>query len=155
MIFELPGEPSTSSGGATAINSWRLAFDFSRSITQLWNGQLTSPGAGHYLVQNLSWNSVIHCSNRVTIEEMAGLAEQVTVADSSHYFTTPDDHFWHNVRLGEVSIGRNTWICPKVTLARGALGSGRAPHDRGLPCGNRPLRLLPGLAPPQFHTANV
>ena len=68
----------------------------------------------------VSWNSVIHCSNRVTIAEMAGLAEQVTVADSSHYFTTPDDHFWHNVRLGEVSIGRNTWICPKVTLARGA-----------------------------------
>lgn len=68
----------------------------------------------------VSWNTVIHCSNSVTIAPMAGLAEQVTVADSSHYFTTPEAHFWHNVRVGEVYVGRNTWICPKVTLARGA-----------------------------------
>ena len=68
----------------------------------------------------ISWNSIIHCSNRVTFAEMVGVAEQVTVADSSHYFTTPDEHFWHNVRVGEVFVGRNTWICPKVTLARGA-----------------------------------
>lgn len=68
----------------------------------------------------VSWNSVIHCSQRVEFAEMAGLAEQVTVADSSHYWTTPEDHFWHNVRTGEIYIGRNTWICPKVTLARGA-----------------------------------
>jgi acetyltransferase-like isoleucine patch superfamily enzyme len=68
----------------------------------------------------VSWNTVIHCSNVVTLAPMAGIAEQVTIADSSHYFTTPDEHFWHNVRLGEVYVGRNTWICPKVTLARGA-----------------------------------
>jgi acetyltransferase-like isoleucine patch superfamily enzyme len=68
----------------------------------------------------VSWNTVIHCSNEVTLGRMAGLAEQVTIADSSHYFTTPDEHFWHNVRVGSVSVGYNTWICPKVTLARGA-----------------------------------
>jgi len=68
----------------------------------------------------VSWNSVIHCSNEVTLGRMAGIAEQVTIADSSHYFTTPDEHFWHNVRVGSVSVGYNTWICPKVTLARGA-----------------------------------
>jgi len=68
----------------------------------------------------VSWNCVIHCSNSVTIAPLAGLAEQVTIADSSHYFTTPDQHFWHNVRVGSVSVGYNTWICPKVTLARGA-----------------------------------
>jgi acetyltransferase-like isoleucine patch superfamily enzyme len=68
----------------------------------------------------VSWHSVIHCSERVELAEMAGCAEQVTIADSSHYWTTPDEHFWHNVRTGEIYIGRNTWICPKVTLARGA-----------------------------------
>ena len=68
----------------------------------------------------VSWNSVIHCSERVELAEMAGCAEQVTIADSSHYWTTPDEHFWHNVRTGEIYVGRNTWICPKVTLARGA-----------------------------------
>lgn len=68
----------------------------------------------------VSWNSVIHCSEWVELDVMAGLAEQVTLADSSHFFTTPDEHFWHNVRRGSVTIGRNTWVCPKATLARGA-----------------------------------
>jgi acetyltransferase-like isoleucine patch superfamily enzyme len=68
----------------------------------------------------ISWGSVIHCSNDVHLERMVGIAEQVTIADSSHYFTTPDEHFWHNVRKGSVHVGRNTWICPKVTLTRGA-----------------------------------
>ena len=45
----------------------------------------------------VSWNSVIHCSNRVELAPMAGLAEQVTIADSSHFWTTPEEHFWHNV----------------------------------------------------------
>ena len=66
----------------------------------------------------ISWDTVIHCAHRVQLAEMAGLAEQVTVADTSHYWTTPEAHFWHNVRAGEVSIGRNTWICPKVTIGR-------------------------------------
>ena len=79
--------------------------------------------AGHLTLRGdnpVSWQCVIHCSRRVELAEMAGLAEQVTIADSSHYWTTPDEHFWHNVRTGEVHVGRNTWICPKVTLGRGA-----------------------------------
>jgi acetyltransferase-like isoleucine patch superfamily enzyme len=68
----------------------------------------------------VSWNSVIHCSNEVTLAPMAGIAEQVTIADSSHYFTEPDEHFWHNIRTGSVTVGRNTWVCPKATLTRGA-----------------------------------
>jgi acetyltransferase-like isoleucine patch superfamily enzyme len=68
----------------------------------------------------VSWNSVLHCSNDIHLEPMAGIAEQCTLADSSHYFTTPDDHFWHNVRKGSIHVGRNTWICPKVTLTRNA-----------------------------------
>lgn len=68
----------------------------------------------------ISWGSVIHCSNDVWLERMCGVAEQVTIADSSHFFTTPDEHFWHNVRTGSVRVGQNTWICPKATLTRGA-----------------------------------
>lgn len=68
----------------------------------------------------ISWGCVIHCSNDVVLERMVGLAEQVTLADSSHYFTEPDEHFWHNVRTASIRIGYNTWICPKVTVTRGA-----------------------------------
>ncbi|MCW2600400.1 MAG: hypothetical protein JWM02_2229 [Frankiales bacterium] len=67
----------------------------------------------------ISWGSVIHCSNDIWLERMAGVAEQVTIADSSHFFTNPDEHFWHNVRKGSVRVGQNTWICPKATLTRG------------------------------------
>ena len=68
----------------------------------------------------ISWGSIIHCSNDIVLERMVGIAEQVTLADSSHYFTEPDEHFWHNVRTGSIRIGTNTWICPKVTVTRGA-----------------------------------
>lgn len=68
----------------------------------------------------ISWGSVLHCSNDIHLERMVGIAEQVTIADSSHYFTTPDQHFWHNVKKGSVRVGGNTWICPKATLTRGA-----------------------------------
>jgi acetyltransferase-like isoleucine patch superfamily enzyme len=79
--------------------------------------------AGNLVVEGdtpISWGSVIHCSSDITLHRMVGLAEQVTLADSSHYFTEPDEHFWHNVRTGSIEIGRNTWVCPKVTVTRDA-----------------------------------
>jgi acetyltransferase-like isoleucine patch superfamily enzyme len=77
---------------------------------------------GRFVVEGhtpISWNSVIHCDHEIVFADQVGLAEQVTVADSSHYFTTPDEHFWHNTKTAPVSIGRNTWLCPKVTVAKG------------------------------------
>jgi acetyltransferase-like isoleucine patch superfamily enzyme len=68
----------------------------------------------------ISWYSVVHCSTRVHLERMVIVAEHGTLADSSHYFTAPDEHFWHNVRTGSIEIGRNTWLCPKVTVTRDA-----------------------------------
>ncbi len=114
----------------------------------------------------ISWGSVLHCSTDVRLEEMVGLAEQVTIADSSHYFTSPGEHFWHNVRTGPIRIGRNTWICPKATVARGAdvgaccivasgsVVTGRVPDGHlasGVPAQVRPLPLpwtAAGSAPP-------
>lgn len=111
----------------------------------------------------ISWGSVLHCSSEVVFERMVGLAEQVTVADSSHFFTTPEEHFWHNVRTGSVRVGSNTWICPKATVARGAdvgacciVGSGsvvtgRVPDGHlasGVPAQIRPLPL-PWLTDPR------
>ena len=66
----------------------------------------------------ISWMSVIHCSNDIHLGRMVGFAEHVTLADSSHYFTEPDAHWYHNVRTGTIDIGRNTWLCPKVTITR-------------------------------------
>ena len=68
----------------------------------------------------ISWGCIVHCSNDVVLERMVILAEYVTLADSSHYFTEPDEHFWHNVRTGSIRIGFNTWVCPKATVTRDA-----------------------------------
>jgi acetyltransferase-like isoleucine patch superfamily enzyme len=68
----------------------------------------------------LSWGTVVHCGEHVRFEEMAGTAEQVTVADTNHFFTTPDTWFWHNVRTAPVVIGRNTWLCPRVSVTPGS-----------------------------------
>lgn len=71
--------------------------------------------AGDSLV---SWGTIIHCDNRIVIDRLAVLSEQVTIVDSSHYFTEPDAHLWHNVRTGTVDIGRGCWICAKATVTR-------------------------------------
>jgi acetyltransferase-like isoleucine patch superfamily enzyme len=104
----------------------------------------------------ISWGCVLHVSNRVVLEDLTGLAERVTIADSSHYFTTPNEHFWHNVRKGEVRIGRNTWVCANAVAGRGAdigahcivaantVVTGRVPDGHlasGVPATVRPLPL--------------
>lgn len=68
----------------------------------------------------VSYYTVFHCSSSITIAAMAGFGEHVTIADSSHHFTAPDEPWLHNVRPGAVSVGYNTWICPKATLTRRA-----------------------------------
>lgn len=104
----------------------------------------------------VSWNSVIHCSNEVSIGRHTIIGEHTTIADSSHYFTAPEDPVWHNVRKGSVRIGENTWVCAKATFGRGAdVGShcivgansvvtGEVPDGSiasGVPAVVRPLRL--------------
>lgn len=71
--------------------------------------------------QNLiSWACVIHCSNDIRIGRQTIIGEYTTIADSVHFFTTPEEDVYHNVRAGSVAIGRNTWVCAKATLGRGA-----------------------------------
>src|SRR5262249_29990395 len=67
----------------------------------------------------ISWGSHLHCARSVRLDRLVVLAEQVTISDSSHYFTEPDHFVYHNVRTAPVVIGANTWLCPKVTVTRG------------------------------------
>jgi acetyltransferase-like isoleucine patch superfamily enzyme len=50
---------------------------------------------------------------------MAGAAENVTIADSTHFFTEPEAHWYHNVRTAPIHVGTNTWLCPKVSVVSG------------------------------------
>ena len=72
----------------------------------------------------MSWGTTIHCAESVRLEPLAGAAEDVTISDSSHYFTTPDTFFYMNTRTKPVVIGANTWLCPKATVTQGvSIGS--------------------------------
>ena len=66
----------------------------------------------------ISWGTVIHCSNRVSIDRGVLIGEYTTIVDSSHYFTEPDAHLWHHVKAGSVEIGRSSWICAKAVVTR-------------------------------------
>lgn len=67
----------------------------------------------------LGYACVVHCAESIELAAMAGCAEQVTLADSSHYFTAPDEWFYDNVRTGPIHVGFNTWLCPRVTVTSG------------------------------------
>ena len=115
--------------------------------------------AGHLeLVRRniLSWGTAVHCAESVRLEPLASLAEQVTIADSTHFFTTPDEFFYDNTRTSPVRIGSNTWLCPKATITSGVqvgahciVGSCSVvirdvPDGHlasGVPATNRPLEL--------------
>ncbi|MDQ3503565.1 MAG: acyltransferase [Actinomycetota bacterium] len=104
----------------------------------------------------VSWGCVLHCSEGIRIGPRVLIAEYSTFADSSHYFTAPDETAWHNVRSTPIEVGGGTWLGAKATLARGAkvgahcivasnsLVVGTVPDGSlasGVPAEARPLRL--------------
>jgi acetyltransferase-like isoleucine patch superfamily enzyme len=106
----------------------------------------------------LSWDSHVHCAESVRLDRLASTAEQVTISDSGHYFTEPDDFFYDNVRTAPVVIGANTWLCPKATVTSGVtIGShciiaSNSVVDRNVPPGHlasgvQPTRVRPLVLP--------
>jgi acetyltransferase-like isoleucine patch superfamily enzyme len=67
----------------------------------------------------LSYGTIVHCAEQVSIGPLVGIAEYVTIVDSAHFLTEPDVRHIDNVRTKAVSIGHNTWLCPKATVTSG------------------------------------
>lgn len=67
----------------------------------------------------LSYGAVLHCGSTVHLGYAAIMAEYASVADSTHFFTDADDPVGENVKFAPVDIGRNTFICPRVSVGRG------------------------------------
>jgi acetyltransferase-like isoleucine patch superfamily enzyme len=85
------------------------------STFMMWGGSLEMAGDNI-----ISWGNVIHCASSIRLGRLTSTNEWVTIVDSSHYFTTPDEFFYHNTKTGPIEVGMNTWICSKATLARNA-----------------------------------
>lgn len=67
----------------------------------------------------LSWATVVHCAESIRFEEYATCGEFVTLADSAHFFSEPDESHRENVDSAPITVGRNTWIGAKATITRG------------------------------------
>ena len=51
------GELTITNDGASTVNGWTLEFDFPGTITNAWNGTITSHTGQHYVVANAAYNA--------------------------------------------------------------------------------------------------
>lgn len=80
---------------------------------------LSTSGVLHLTRGNvISYGAMIHCSGEVTLGAFASLSERSTVVDSTHYYSEPLEHYWHNTVAGSVTLGVNTWVCPGAVITR-------------------------------------
>jgi len=77
-------------------------------------GELTLDGEN-----TISYGCVLHCGDSIHLGYASIMAEYSSVADSTHFHTDADDPIGENVKFAPVEIGRNTFICPRVSIGRG------------------------------------
>lgn len=77
-------------------------------------GRLTLDGEN-----TVSYGCVLHCEESIHLGYAAIMGEYAGIADSTHIHTTPDAPIGENILTAPVEIGRNTFLCPKVSVGRG------------------------------------
>lgn len=70
------GEITVTNDGDSAVNGWTLEFDFTGTITNVWNGTITSHVGTHYVIQNVSYNAAIAVGANVIVGFSANPANQ-------------------------------------------------------------------------------
>lgn len=116
----------------TILNGSKIGDDVRLRLWggEIWIGETVDVRAGAVLsvgggslrldgFNNLGWGVVIHCAESVRLGKFAHVAEYSTIVDSSHFYTTPDEWSYHNVRTRPVVLGKDVWVCPKCTIASG------------------------------------
>ena len=99
---------------------------------------------------NVSHGSVIHCKERVAIEDLSNITEHVTVVDSDHTHDGSDDYVLDQpLRVSPVTIGPNTFVGAGSVVLRGARLGPNAMVAAGsvVPGGEYPAGWLIGGAP--------
>lgn len=52
--------------GSADITSWRLEFDYSGSISQIWDARIVSRNGNHYIIESAGWNNSIPSKGSVS-----------------------------------------------------------------------------------------
>ncbi|MFN0080499.1 MAG: cellulase family glycosylhydrolase [Prosthecobacter sp.] len=66
----------TNDGAASVTGGWSLEFDFTGTITNIWNATVTSHVGTHYVVQNVGYNATIAVGAQVFVGFSANPADQ-------------------------------------------------------------------------------
>jgi Cellulose binding domain len=53
------GQVTIANTGSTPVTNWSLSFNWDRSITQIWNGTISSHVGNQYVITNAGWNATI------------------------------------------------------------------------------------------------
>jgi len=99
---------------------------------------------------NVSHGSVIHCRERVALEDLSNITEHVTVVDSDHSHDGSGDYVLDQpLRVSPVSIGPNTFVGAGSVVLRGARVGPNAMVAAGsvVPEGDYPSGWLIGGSP--------
>jgi acetyltransferase-like isoleucine patch superfamily enzyme len=99
-------------GGSIDIGPW---CDVRRGVVLNISGRFVAAGWNV-----LSWATVVHCSNRITLHEKVAVGDYVTLVDSSHFHDATDRTIHENVEFGAIEVGANTLLAAKCTLTRNA-----------------------------------
>ncbi len=105
------GEITVTNDGDTAVNGWTLEFDFTGTITNIWNGTITSHVGTHYVIQNVSYNANIPAGASVVV----GFS-----ADPANQSQPPTNYLFNGVAVGGTTS--NPTITTS-TLPGGSVGS--------------------------------
>ncbi len=87
----------------------------------------------------ISYYNVIHCSERIRLDQYASTNEFVTIVDSRHFHGGEHEFFYENVESAPIDIGRNVWMANKcsvlmgVTIGDEAIVAGHAVVHKDVP----------------------
>ena len=73
----LQGQIAINNDQPAALKDWRLEFDYSRTISNLWDAQVVSHVGTHYVLQGASYNNTIAVGQTISIGFIAGAGTDV------------------------------------------------------------------------------
>jgi aryl-phospho-beta-D-glucosidase BglC (GH1 family) len=66
------GQIAINNDQPAVINNWRLEFDYSRTISNLWDARLVSHVGNHYVIESAGYNSTIPIGQTISFGFVAG-----------------------------------------------------------------------------------
>src|SRR5262245_13610638 len=76
------GQIAITNDEATAFRGWTLAFDYPRSVQDIWNAFVVSHTSNHYAVRDAGYNATIDPGKTITIGFTAGSGQATDRATS-------------------------------------------------------------------------